>query len=148
MQINKRIVQLLIVIVLLVSSTITVLAVDVYITNTGSKYHESNCRYLRESKIKVSLDNAKYRGYDACSVCDPPINDTTTKSANFFDDLLSIFLKLIASIVILYYVCFFGMGLLGIFSDKGINFDTIIEAVQILFAALVFIFIVWNSILN
>ena len=42
----------------------------VYITRTGKKYHRGSCRYLRSSKIPISLTNAK-RGYSPCSVCDP-----------------------------------------------------------------------------
>jgi len=44
----------------------------VYITKTGSKYHRDGCRYLRSSKISVSLAEAKEAGYNPCSVCDPP----------------------------------------------------------------------------
>jgi hypothetical protein len=47
-------------------------AVMVYITNTGKKYHRSTCRYLNKSRIEISLENAKARGYDSCSVCNPP----------------------------------------------------------------------------
>lgn len=43
--------------------------VTVYITNTGSKYHKSGCQYLKESKIAISLSDAKARGYTACSKC-------------------------------------------------------------------------------
>lgn len=42
----------------------------VYITNTGSKYHASNCKYLRYSKIPISLEKAKQK-YEPCSVCSP-----------------------------------------------------------------------------
>lgn len=41
----------------------------VYITRTGHKYHKSWCRYLRQSKIKTTLREAKSRGYDPCKVC-------------------------------------------------------------------------------
>lgn len=44
----------------------------VYVTDSGSKYHASGCRYLSESKIEISLDKAKAQGYTACSVCNPP----------------------------------------------------------------------------
>jgi hypothetical protein len=44
----------------------------VYITRTGEKYHRSGCRYLSQSKIAISLADAKARGYTPCSVCDPP----------------------------------------------------------------------------
>lgn len=42
----------------------------VYITRTGSKYHRAGCRYLRQSKIAISLSEAK-KYYDPCSVCNP-----------------------------------------------------------------------------
>ena len=41
----------------------------VYITRTGSKYHKAGCRYLRTSKIKVTLSEAKSQGMEPCSVC-------------------------------------------------------------------------------
>ena len=41
----------------------------VYITNYGTKYHKSGCRYLSESKIEISLSEAKARGYEPCKVC-------------------------------------------------------------------------------
>ena len=43
----------------------------VYITNTGSKYHSSGCRYLRNSCSAVSLEYALSNGYSPCSVCNP-----------------------------------------------------------------------------
>lgn len=43
----------------------------VYVTRTGSKYHRSSCRYLRKSKIAISLSSARAYGYTACSVCRP-----------------------------------------------------------------------------
>lgn len=43
----------------------------VYITNTGEKYHSGGCRYLKESKIATSYDDAKAQGYEACKVCRP-----------------------------------------------------------------------------
>ncbi len=45
--------------------------ITVYITNTGEKYHSSGCRYLRKSKIPISLQNAISRGYSPCSKCNP-----------------------------------------------------------------------------
>ncbi len=41
----------------------------VYITKTGNKYHKSSCTSLRRSKIKISLKDAKARGYTACHIC-------------------------------------------------------------------------------
>ena len=45
--------------------------VTVYITRTGTKYHRNGCRYLRKSKIPISLKEAKQH-YGPCSVCNPP----------------------------------------------------------------------------
>ena len=50
-------------------STETRGAHTVYVTRTGSKYHESGCRYLSDSKIAMSLSDAQARGYSPCSVC-------------------------------------------------------------------------------
>lgn len=44
----------------------------VYITKTGSKYHREECRYLSKSSIPISLEDAKARGYEPCSVCGAP----------------------------------------------------------------------------
>ncbi len=41
----------------------------VYITNTGTKYHNSGCRSLSKSKIAISLDDAKAKGYEPCKNC-------------------------------------------------------------------------------
>lgn len=44
---------------------------EVYGTNTGSKYHKSSCRYLKKSKIGLTLEKAKAQGLEACGVCKP-----------------------------------------------------------------------------
>ena len=46
-------------------------AVTVYGTRTGKKYHQEGCRWLRKSKIPLSLTEAKKR-YSPCFVCEPP----------------------------------------------------------------------------
>jgi hypothetical protein len=53
------------------ASTIDTQTVTVYITRTGTKYHCAGCRYLRKSKIPISLKDAKQH-YTPCSVCKPP----------------------------------------------------------------------------
>ncbi len=45
--------------------------VTVYVTKSGKKYHQDSCRYLGESKMPISLEDAKSRGYGPCSVCKP-----------------------------------------------------------------------------
>lgn len=44
----------------------------VYMTKTGSAYHVESCRHLAQSKIGLSLSEAKKRGLSACKVCNPP----------------------------------------------------------------------------
>lgn len=44
---------------------------EVFVTNTGKKYHRSGCRYLSKSQIPIDLDRAK-AAYGPCSVCNPP----------------------------------------------------------------------------
>jgi competence protein ComEC len=45
----------------------------VYVTNMGRKYHNAGCRYLKNSKIAISLKEAKKQGYEPCKVCNPPL---------------------------------------------------------------------------
>ena len=43
----------------------------VYITETGSKYHQDGCQYLRSSQISTTRLDAIAEGYGPCSRCDP-----------------------------------------------------------------------------
>ena len=52
----------------------------VYVTRTGECYHTDSCRYLK-SKIETTLGEADENGYRACSVCDPPVLDSSTRSS-------------------------------------------------------------------
>lgn len=45
---------------------------EVYITNTGKKYHRGTCGSLHSSKIPISLEKAKNQGYEPCKRCHPP----------------------------------------------------------------------------
>ncbi|MGD2087158.1 MAG: hypothetical protein PVH61_13325 [Candidatus Aminicenantes bacterium] len=51
----------------------------VYITETGKKYHLESCSYLKESKIKIRLSEAKRRGYKPCPRCQPHKKDKETR---------------------------------------------------------------------
>lgn len=44
----------------------------VHITDTGEKYHNAGCQYLKKSDHTVSLSDAKARGLTPCSRCNPP----------------------------------------------------------------------------
>lgn len=44
----------------------------VYITNTGTMYHQAHCQHLLQSKIAIRLSEAVRRGYTPCNVCNPP----------------------------------------------------------------------------
>lgn len=42
----------------------------VYITKSGKKYHKSDCQYIKNKEItSISINEAEYNGYSACSVC-------------------------------------------------------------------------------
>lgn len=43
----------------------------VYITHTGTKYHNISCRYVKKSRIAIELREARAQGYTRCSVCKP-----------------------------------------------------------------------------
>lgn len=40
-----------------------------YVTQSGSKYHISTCSYLSKSRIAVSAETIKTKGYSPCSRC-------------------------------------------------------------------------------
>lgn len=46
-------------------------SVYVYVTQTGSKYHLEGCTYLSQSRIKMTLAEAK-KEHSPCSKCNPP----------------------------------------------------------------------------
>jgi len=43
----------------------------VYRGNTGTKYHRSGCRTLKNVQIEMTLSEAKSSGLSACKVCNP-----------------------------------------------------------------------------
>ena len=45
----------------------------VYVTASGSCYHEYSCRYIKRAKkvYSMSKSEAKSKGYRSCSVCKP-----------------------------------------------------------------------------
>jgi competence protein ComEC len=45
--------------------------IEVYVTRTGTRYHLDGCRHLSQSKIPISLEEAR-KTYGPCSVCRPP----------------------------------------------------------------------------
>ena len=55
-----------------VANTIGNTDIIVHITDTGSKYHNAGCQYLKSSDIEVTLQDAKSRGLTPCSKCNPP----------------------------------------------------------------------------
>ncbi|MGE5494716.1 MAG: hypothetical protein ACM3S4_05395 [Burkholderiales bacterium] len=41
----------------------------VYVTKSGTKYHNEDCPYLKTSKIMISLEQAAAEGKKPCSRC-------------------------------------------------------------------------------
>jgi hypothetical protein len=88
----KKAVSLLVSISLLLCMTISMSgtataasgSTTVYITRTGTKYHNAGCSYLKSSKTAISLADAVAAGYTPCSKCCSPTldaNSQTTKPA-------------------------------------------------------------------
>ncbi len=44
----------------------------VFITRSGTKYHNKNCTMLKRNYLELTLTEAKRRGYTPCSKCNPP----------------------------------------------------------------------------
>lgn len=45
----------------------------VYVTPTGECYHLFNCSYIKNSYSSMTITDAEYSGYRACSRCDPDV---------------------------------------------------------------------------
>ena len=43
----------------------------VYTTSSGSKYHTYSCRYVKNSRKEITLEQAQKRGLSPCKVCKP-----------------------------------------------------------------------------
>ncbi|RCW91312.1 hypothetical protein [Winogradskyella arenosi] len=67
--------KLLLFFLTLAFSSVT-LAQAVYTTQTGEKYHKSNCQYLKHSKKEIDLKKAISLGYIACKICKPIANNS------------------------------------------------------------------------
>jgi hypothetical protein len=60
--------------------SITVSAQKVYITKSGTKYHNADCKHLKKSRIEIDLQKAMDKGYTACSrYSDIKSTNTTVK---------------------------------------------------------------------
>ena len=71
---SRKLISTLFLALLLAFAVVPAIAdTTVYITKTGAKYHNDGCRYLKQSRIPMSLSDAKERGYAPCSVCAPPM---------------------------------------------------------------------------
>ena len=88
----------------------------VYITHTGEKYHKQHCQHLRSSKVPLPLEKASSRGYDQCSICEPPkyISEESRENrprASIVDVLFTIPLRCIlpTAFVVLFLGTFFAM---------------------------------------
>ncbi len=46
--------------------------ITVFVTKTGKSYHSDGCSSLSNSKIAISLEEAKSKGYTPCGKCNPP----------------------------------------------------------------------------
>jgi hypothetical protein len=51
----------------------------VHYTQTGKKYHTAYCKHLRKSDYTCTLEEAKKKGLEPCSQCNPPIEEKKKK---------------------------------------------------------------------
>jgi endonuclease YncB( thermonuclease family) len=46
-------------------------SVIVYVTKSGEKFHKKGCPHLTESATKITIKEAKEKGYQPCKTCEP-----------------------------------------------------------------------------
>lgn len=59
----------------------TIYSQTVYITKTGTKYHNENCVYLSKSSRSIELKQAIDAGYQGCKVCKPIASNSSTNTS-------------------------------------------------------------------
>lgn len=64
--------------ILLLTIPFYVASQTVYITKTGHKYHQSDCKFLKKSRNTIDLEAAKSLGYGPCSKCYPASGEAST----------------------------------------------------------------------
>lgn len=71
----------------------------VYLTRTGSKYHNTNCRCLRKSKIPTKPSCVNHNKYHPCCICHPSIQtiiqNRINKNRKILKTLVCIFMMLL-----------------------------------------------------
>ncbi|MFK7750884.1 MAG: hypothetical protein AB8B65_21015 [Kordia sp.] len=72
----KNIVVLIV--IFLVSSS--VISQTVYTTKSGSKYHKSSCKYLKDSRKEFTIKKAESLGFTACEICKSTTKNISSKS--------------------------------------------------------------------
>lgn len=58
-----------IIFIFLLTTSLHSFAETVYVTRTGHRYHNENCKFLKKSRNSISLSDAKELGYLPCSKC-------------------------------------------------------------------------------
>jgi hypothetical protein len=59
-----------------------IVAQNVYVTPSGKKYHQGNCRMVNNVSKVYSLNEAIAKGYAACSLCKPPVASQPVMTSN------------------------------------------------------------------
>jgi hypothetical protein len=57
-------------------------SIQIYITNSGSRYHVSGCEHLSRSRISISLADATAESFEPCNVCVTPRYTVNTRSSS------------------------------------------------------------------
>ena len=59
-------------------------AVEVYVTESGDRYHRDGCLYLQHSRIPLPLPEAGALGYGPCGACSPPATEPPARRAGLY----------------------------------------------------------------
>lgn len=83
---EKRMYRILLITVFAFSFLFNLTAQTVYVTNTGKKYHTSNCSSLSSSKKSIELSEAINKGYTPCKKCNPDQSPKSNSNTNLLPD--------------------------------------------------------------
>lgn len=66
---TRKIFQIVAALIIALSAAAAAADTIAYITDTGKKYHNAGCRFLKDSRYEISKSDAEKQGYKPCKVC-------------------------------------------------------------------------------
>jgi DNA-binding MarR family transcriptional regulator len=110
------------ILVILFAFPLITAAQTVYVTQTGHKYHQKDCSYLKFSSRGIELSAAKSSGYKPCLVCQNPNSILNSNQSGWIYWLSNWKIQLFAFLIFILFLLYFfrkKLGLVHLFQRRS-----------------------------